>query len=92
MAQMDPAGTKSASSTGNLSDYASYPPAVKARVGSQPNDNGSGRLTALPKTVVSLLRALELAADHTATTIAHGTKQTRLEVRERLNEIGRAHV
>ncbi len=87
MAQMDPAGTKSASSTGNLSDYASYPPAVKARVGSQPNDNGSGRLTALPKTVVSLLRALELAADHTATTIAHGTKQTRLEVRERLNEV-----
>jgi signal transduction histidine kinase len=87
MAQMDPAGTKSASSTGNLSDYASFPPAVKAGVSGHPNDNGSSRLTALPKTVVSLLRALELAADHTATTIAHGTKQTRLEVRDRLNEV-----
>jgi signal transduction histidine kinase len=87
MAQMDPGGTKSSSSTGNFSDYAPFPPAVKAGVGGQPNDNGSGRETALPKTVVSLLRALELAADHTATTIAHGTKQTRLEVRERLNEV-----
>jgi len=87
MAQMDPAATKSTSSTGNFSDYASSAPAVNAGVGGQPNDNGSGRVTALPNTVVSLLRALELAADHTATTIAHGTKQTRLEVRERLNEV-----
>jgi signal transduction histidine kinase len=39
------------------------------------------------KTASSLLVALELAADHTATAIAHGTKQTRLEVRERLNEV-----
>jgi len=38
-------------------------------------------------TVSSLVRALELAADRTATTIAHGTKQTRREVRERLNEV-----
>jgi signal transduction histidine kinase len=37
--------------------------------------------------VSSLVRALELAADRTATTIAHGTKQTRREVRERLNEV-----
>src|SRR5437667_3905580 len=87
MAQMDPAGTKSASSPGNFSDYASSAPALNAGVGGQPNDNGAGRVTALPNTVVSLLRALELAADHTATTIAYGTKQTRLEVRERLNEV-----
>ena len=84
---MDPAGTKSASSTGNFSDYTPFAPAMKHGVGVQPNDNGSSRVTALPNTVVSLLRALELAADHTATTIAHGTRQTRLEVRERLNEV-----
>jgi signal transduction histidine kinase len=40
-----------------------------------------------PGSVASLLRALELAADRTATSIAHGTKQNRLEVRERLNEV-----
>jgi signal transduction histidine kinase len=84
---MDPAGTKSASSTGNFSDYTPFAPAMKHGVGVQSNDNGSSRVTALPNTVVSLLRALELAADHTATTIAHGTRQTRLEVRERLNEV-----
>ncbi|HEV7389727.1 MAG TPA: HAMP domain-containing sensor histidine kinase [Gemmatimonadaceae bacterium] len=39
------------------------------------------------KSPSSLLRALELAADHTATAIAHGTKQARVEVRERLNEV-----
>jgi signal transduction histidine kinase len=33
------------------------------------------------------VRALELAADRTSASIAHGTKQTRLEVRERLNEV-----
>jgi len=37
--------------------------------------------------VSPLVRALELAADRTATSIAHGTKQTRREVRERLNEV-----
>lgn len=87
MAQMDPAATKSASSTDNFSDYAPFAPAVRAGVGGEPNDNGYGRVTALPNTVLSLLRALELAADNTATTIAHGTKQTRLEVRDRLNEV-----
>ncbi|MFL5558726.1 MAG: sensor histidine kinase [Gemmatimonadaceae bacterium] len=37
--------------------------------------------------VAALLHALELGADRTATAIAHGTKQTRVEVRERLNEV-----
>ncbi|HKR08884.1 MAG TPA: HAMP domain-containing sensor histidine kinase [Gemmatimonadaceae bacterium] len=34
-----------------------------------------------------LVEALKVAADKTATSIAHGTRQTRLEVRERLNEV-----
>jgi len=42
---------------------------------------------ASPKSSASLIKALELAADHTATAIAHGTKQARTEVRERLNEV-----
>ena len=88
MAQMDPAATKSELSTGNFSDYAPSPPAVGAGVGGQPQDNGSARSGPISSyTVVSLLRALELAADRTATTIAHGTRQTRVEVRERLNQV-----
>ena len=38
-------------------------------------------------TLAPLLRALELAADQTATAIAHGTRQARVEVRERLGEV-----
>jgi len=88
MAQIDPAATKSASSTGNFTDYATSPPAAKAAVGGQARNNGSARPGPLTSgTVVSLLRALDIAADRTATTIAHGTRQTRVEVRERLNEV-----
>jgi signal transduction histidine kinase len=35
----------------------------------------------------ALIKALEAAADRTATTIAHGTKQNRLQVRARLSEV-----
>ena len=87
MAQIDLAATKSASSSGDYVNYAPFQSAVKAGVAGQPSDNGSARVIALPNTVVLLLRALELAADRTATAIAHGTKQTRLEVRDRLNEV-----
>jgi signal transduction histidine kinase len=37
--------------------------------------------------VSALIKALEVAADRTATTIAHGTKQNRLQVRARLSEV-----
>ena len=85
---MDPAATKSASSADSYNDYAPFssPPTtgggVRANNGVPPQ---SGPLYST--TVSSLVRALELAADRTATTIAHGTKQTRREVRERLNEV-----
>ena len=88
MAQRDPAAIKSASSADSFQDYAPFssPPStgggVRANNGASPQ---SGPLYST--TVSSLVRALELAADRTATTIAHGTKQTRREVRERLNEV-----
>jgi signal transduction histidine kinase len=88
MAQMDPAATKSASSADSFQDYAPFSSPPSAGGGARA-DNGappqSGPLYST--TVSSLVRALELAADRTATTIAHGTKQTRREVRERLNEV-----
>lgn len=87
MAQMNPAAAKSASSSDGYSDYVSFTPALKPGA-AQTNVNGSPRPAAVrSNTIASLLRALELAADRTSTSIAHGTKQTRLQVRERLNEV-----
>ena len=84
MSQMDPVVTKSGSSSVNFQDYspagghvASHrvvPESATPSVGSSPS-------------IASLIRALELAADRTATSIAHDTKQARVEVRERLNEV-----
>jgi signal transduction histidine kinase len=88
MAQMDPAATKSASSAGSFSDYSSFASPVSAGAGGRANDAGSSQSASLySNTADSLVCALELAADRTATTIAHGTKQTRCEVRQRLNEV-----
>jgi signal transduction histidine kinase len=90
MAQMDPAATKSASASDNFQDYSPFSSAAG------PGGSGNGRAhdSAPPQsapltsnTACSLVGALELAADRTATTIAHGTKQTRREVRERLSEV-----
>jgi signal transduction histidine kinase len=87
MAQMDPTATRLASPSENFSDYAPYatppkPAAIPA------NDKGSSRPSAVcSSSAASLLRALELAADRTSTSIAHGTKQTRLAVRNQLNEV-----
>ena len=86
MAQMDPAATKSASSADSYQDYAPYSSSPSS--GARANNNAppqSGPFYS--NSVSSLVRALELAADRTATTIAHGTKQTRRDVRERLNEV-----
>jgi signal transduction histidine kinase len=88
MAQMDPAATNSISPADSYQDHTPYL--------SSPSSGGAARAnnSAPPQsapfysnTVSSLVRALELAADRTATTIAHGTKQTRRDVRERLNEV-----
>jgi signal transduction histidine kinase len=88
MAQMDPAATKSASSADSYQDYAPYSSSPSSGAGARANNNAPPQSAPLySNTVSSLVRALELAADRTATTIAHGTKQTRRDVRERLNEV-----
>jgi len=88
MAQMDPTATRPASASDRFSDYGSFAPPLKPTL-TPANDTVTTRPPAAVRSspAASLLRALELAADHTSTSIAHGTKQTRLEVRERLNEV-----
>jgi signal transduction histidine kinase len=85
MAQMDPAATKNASAVGSFQDYAPYVPAVASATDAAVTDSRS--FSPRTETTARLLRALELAADRTATTIAQGTKQTHLEVRARLSEV-----
>ena len=88
MAQMDPAATKSASSADSYHDYSPFSSPPSTGGGARPNNGALAQSAPLYSTTVSsLVRALELAADRTATIIAHGTKQTRREVRERLNEV-----
>ena len=85
---MDPAATKSASSADSYQDYTPFSSPPSTGGGARANNPVPPQSAPLYSTTVSsLVRALELAADRTATTIAHGTKQTRREVRERLNEV-----
>jgi signal transduction histidine kinase len=84
MAQMDPAATKTASAVGDFRDYEHYAPAVASSAGNTVTDRA---VSAYTQAATPLLRALELAADRTATAIAQGTKQTNLEVRARLSEV-----
>src|SRR4051812_7852866 len=88
MAQMDPAATKTAYPMTDYSDYGVSPgptksAASRAPVNPEPMSSGTVRTSSADR----LIDALKVAADKTATSIAHGTKQTRLEVRERLNEV-----
>lgn len=87
MAQMDPVVTKSGNTSETFHNYA-----PSRSVGSQaaPRRNtGDSSQSFGPRTTATdaLLHALEVAADRTATAIAHGTKQARVEVRERLGEV-----
>ena len=84
MAQMDPAAIKTSSAAGNFRDYEPYAPAVASSAGSTVSDRASSTYV---HAATPLLRALEQAADRTATAIAQGTKQTNLEVRARLSEV-----
>lgn len=89
MAQMDPSATRAASSSDNYQDYAPFSSANSGG-GSRVSDSAPPAPPSAPiysQSAGSLVRALELAADRTATSIAHGTKQTRRDVRERLNEV-----
>ena len=88
MAQMDPTATKSVTPMTDFSDYhiASSPVQSAASRVSDTNCSASAEAANTPS-AEKLILALRLAADQTATSIAHGTKQTRVEVRERLNEV-----
>ena len=90
MAQMDPAGTQNSSAPSSFQDYAPYVLVVASGASAQAGPQPSGSKPAAEPCTCSaaaLLGALELAADRTATTIAQGTKQTSLEVRDRLSEV-----
>jgi len=88
MAQMDPVGANSASPMTDYSDYRlSHSPMHSANKRAPEGADVSSSDGALPTTADNLIAALRVAADRTATSIAHGTKQTRVEVRERLNEV-----
>jgi len=86
MARMDPAATKSASFSENFQGYVPSQ-SSGSQSGARRNDSDSRRHSNTSNSTSALLGALESAADHTATAIAHGTKQARAEVRDRLNEV-----
>src|SRR5712671_4010281 len=88
MAQMDPGATKSASSPDSFNEYSAFSSPVNNGASGRANEGGSSQSPPSGSSTVSaLVKALEVAADRTATTIAHGTKQNRLQVRARLSEV-----
>src|SRR5690349_6680384 len=88
MAQMDPAATKTATPMTDYSDYSIQSGPMQSAAPRVSDSHGSPALGPISTSSGDkLVAALRLAADQTATSIAHGTKQTRLEVRERLNEV-----
>ena len=96
MAQMDPAAMRTVSPTTDYSDYRLSPgpdyrlsPGPMQSAAPRVSDSSDSRTLGptSSSTAERLIVALRVAADKTSTTIAHGTKQTRLEVRERLNEV-----
>jgi signal transduction histidine kinase len=93
MAQMDPSAAKAGSSSDSYQDYSPFLTASSGGA-SRVSDSAAPAPAPAPSSAITsiqsagtLVRALQLAADRTATSIAHGTKQTRREVRERLNEV-----
>lgn len=88
MAQMDPAASKIAPPMTDFSDYTLTSGPMQSAPSRISDSNGSPSLgSSCTLSAEKLVAALKLAADQTATSIAHGTKQTRLEVRDRLNEV-----
>ena len=87
MAQIDPAASKIVSPMTDYSDLSLSSSPMHSSA-SRAISHGEPSLTSQSSsTADKLVAALKLAADRTATSIAHGTKQNRLEVRERLNEV-----
>ena len=88
MAQMDPAVTKTVTSMTDYSDFRVSSSPMQSAPPRTPDTSEATSLSgAYSPNAEKLIGALKIAADKTATSIAHGTKQTRLEVRERLNEV-----
>lgn len=83
MSQMDPAGTQSTSTPGTFPKYSSSDVAF----GASGANSERTPVTSLGLAGSPLFRALTAAADRTSTTIAHGTKQSRAEIRSQLNEV-----
>src|SRR5689334_24446417 len=88
MGQMDPAASKTSSRMTDYSDFSVSPGPIES---APPRTSGTSDIQS-PESVNShsaekLIEALTVAADKTAAAIALGTKQTSLEVRERLNEV-----
>lgn len=82
---MDPAASKTFSSPSGFQDYARHASGVDSGAGTAAEPMRTS--PACTSSAASLMRALESAADRTATAIAQGTKQTSLEVRARLSEV-----
>lgn len=88
MAQMDPAGTQSATVPSTLVEYSPSSSAAAFRAnGPALGDRGSPSLGSLGLIASPLLCALASAADQTSASIAQGTKQSRAEIRAQLNEV-----
>ncbi len=75
MAQMDPAATKTVSPMTDFSDYSPSPGPIQS-AGSRVSESSDSRFVGAvcSPTAEKLIAALRLAADRTATSIAHGTK------------------
>jgi signal transduction histidine kinase len=80
---MDPAGTQSTSAPVTFPKYSSTDAAFAASGASSERTP----VASVALTGSSLFRALTAAADRTSTSIAHGTKQSRAEIRSQLNEV-----
>ena len=87
MAQMDPAASKIASPMTDYSDFSISSSPIQSSPSRAASRGESSPTLESSSTADKLVAALKVAADKTATLIAHGTKQSRLEVRERLNEV-----
>jgi signal transduction histidine kinase len=88
MARMDPAASKTSSRMTDYSDFSLSPgPIESAAPRTSGNADFQSSEIARPRSAEKLIDALNIAADKTAAVIAQGTKQTTLEVRDRLNEV-----
>ncbi len=87
MAQMEPAGNQSASTSSSYQDYSPDLRALAFRANGSGGESTSSPPAQLSLVSSPLLCALASAADRTSASIALGTKQSRGEIRAQLNEV-----